>query len=279
MLESLAPPERPLWAPLILVGVLLAEYLWLGARGRRAYDWRETLVSTAIAAGNRPVRAGTALLILPLYQWVHGHRLFDLAIEGPAAFLGLVIAVDFAYYWTHRAMHRVRWMWATHSVHHSSTVLNLSAAYRLGWTDLISGTWMFLLPFVWLGVPPLAALGAFALNLGYQFFLHTEAVGRLGALEAVLNTPNHHRVHHAHNDGCVDRNFGGILIVWDRWFGTYAQAPAGEPLQYGLKDVPRSLNPFAVAFGEWRRIAIDLRRARTARQAVRAALATPRANT
>ncbi|MEC9363346.1 MAG: sterol desaturase family protein [Pseudomonadota bacterium] len=271
MLESFAPSERQSWALLILPGTLLAEYLWLRSRGNHTYDWRESLVSVVIAAGDRVIRAGTALLILPLYQLVYAHRLLDLTIDGPAAFAALIVAVDFAYYWTHRAMHGVRWMWATHAVHHSSKALNLSAAYRLGWTDLVSGTWAFLLPFVWLGVPPLAVLGAFALNLGYQFFLHTEAVGRLGPLEAVLNTPNHHRVHHAHNDGCVDRNFGGILIVWDRWFGTFAQAPSVGSLRYGLLGSPRCLNPIAVVFGEWHRLTTELRQACNLWQALRIA--------
>jgi len=137
--------------------------------------------------------------------------------DGLAALLGLFVSSEFLYYWHHRASHRVRWLWATHSVHHSPTRLNLTAAIRLGWTGSISGSFVFFLPLAWIGFHPLMIVGMLSVNLLYQFFIHTELSPRLGPLEWVLNTPDHHRVHHASNDACLDKNYGGILIVFDRF--------------------------------------------------------------
>ncbi|WP_028008318.1 sterol desaturase family protein [Solimonas flava] len=254
-------PHRPL-LPLLLMLFALAELGWLAWRRRGGYDWRESAASAAVAFGNVGVRALNAALLAPLFAWVYAHRLFDADLGGPWALAGVVLLVDFLYYWMHRSSHRLRWLWATHGVHHSPTELNLSAAYRLGWTELLSGAWLFLLLPVWLGVPPLAVAAAFALNLAYQFALHSRLIGRLGPVEWVFNTPTHHRVHHACNAELLDRNFGGILIVWDRLFGTFAVAPAEVELRYGVLGRPPRYNPFAIAFGEWRAMFADWRRAR-----------------
>lgn len=227
-----------------------------------AYDLRESAASAAIAVGNALIRPLTATLLAPLFVWASAHALWRLPVHGVAGFVGLLLLVDFVYYFYHRASHRLRWLWATHSVHHSSSRFNLSAAYRLGWTDLLSGTWLWLLALVWIGFPAAAVLGAFSLNLLYQFFLHTESVRRLGWLERVFNTPSHHRVHHASNAGLIDRNFGGLLIVWDRLFGTYGEAPADEPLRFGLAGIPNSNHPLQIVFGEWGRMIQDARRRR-----------------
>ncbi len=276
MLPSLADPEqrRPLVLALLLA-LMLAEALWLRRLGRPGYDWRESAASTAIAVGNAVLRPLTALALLPVFGWVYEHRLFDWPLSGIGDFLLLFLAFDLLYYGLHRAHHRVRWLWATHSVHHSTTRFNLSAAYRLGWTDLLSGTWLFLLPLVWLGAPPLAVTAAFALNLLYQLFLHTETVGRLGWLEWVFNTPSHHRVHHACEPELLDRNFGGVLIVWDRLFGTFAAAEDGRALRYGLGRPEPEHHPLRIALGEWRRLFADLRRAGNLRNALRTALSPP----
>ncbi|MDP3294348.1 MAG: sterol desaturase family protein [Nevskia sp.] len=243
--------QRPLLLGLLVMLVLLEWRL-----RPAAYDWRESAASTAVALGNLLIRPLTAALLVPLFAWASTHALFELPIRSPAAFVGLLLLVDLVYYGYHRASHRLHWLWATHSVHHSSTRFNLSAAYRLGWTDLLSGTWLWLLALVALGFPAPAVLGAFGMNLLYQFFIHTEAVGRLGWLEAVFNTPAHHRVHHASNAALRDRNFGGVLIVWDRLFGSFATAPADEPLRYGLAGIPRSDNPLQIVFGEWLRLIV-----------------------
>lgn len=271
MIETLngGGPARPL-ALLAVIGLVAAEWLWLAWRrsAPSGYDLRETAVSTLIAVGNRLLRPLSAALLAPLFLWVHQHRLLDLQPSGAPGYLGAFLLVDFVYYWLHRSSHRIRWLWATHGVHHSSTRFNLSAAYRLGWTDLFSGTWLFALGLVWLGLPPLVVVGALGLNLLFQFLLHTELVGRLGWLEWLLNTPDHHRVHHALNASVRDRNFGGVLIVWDRLFGTYTQAPAHETLRYGVAGREPSHHPLHIVFGEWLALYRDLRKVRGLRQAL-----------
>jgi sterol desaturase/sphingolipid hydroxylase (fatty acid hydroxylase superfamily) len=251
--------QRPL-----LLGLLMLLALIEWRLRPQAYDWRESAASAFIAFGNLLIRPLTGALLAPLFFRVAEHRPWSIPIEGPVPFLALMVLVDLAYYGYHRASHHLRWLWATHSVHHSSTRFNLSAAYRLGWTDLLSGTWLWLLALVAIGFPPTAVLAAFGLNLLYQFFLHTEAVGSLGWLEKVFNTPRHHRVHHARNQAVLDRNFGGIFIVWDRLFGTYAEAPQDEPLRYGLLGAPHTNQPLAIVFGEWGRMARDWRARRGA---------------
>jgi sterol desaturase/sphingolipid hydroxylase (fatty acid hydroxylase superfamily) len=218
---------------------------------RDLYDMRESATSLGMAIGQTISRGVGAVIFAVPFAFVWQHRVFDFDQTSVLALVGLFVGSEFVYYWHHRASHTIRWMWATHSVHHSATRLNLSAAIRLGWTNNLSGGFIFFLPLVWIGFHPLAVTGIFALNLFYQFFIHTELVPTLGPLEWVLNTPAHHRVHHAANTECLDRNYGGVLIVFDRLFGTLASAPKNEPLRYGLVGATPTFNPLQIAFGEW----------------------------
>jgi sterol desaturase/sphingolipid hydroxylase (fatty acid hydroxylase superfamily) len=185
------------------------------------------------------------------------------------------VLVDFVEYWFHRAAHSVRFMWASHAVHHSTTRFNLTAAVRLPWTGALSGAVFFFLPLALLGFHPLAMTGMALLNLLYQFFLHTEQAPRLGPLEWLLNTPAHHRVHHASNASCLDKNFGGVFIIWDRLFGTFAQAPKDERLRFGLVSPLPSQNPLTVNFHEWRKLMRDTWRARGLKARLRALVGAP----
>jgi sterol desaturase/sphingolipid hydroxylase (fatty acid hydroxylase superfamily) len=190
-------------------------------------------------------------VLIPLFAFVWEHRIANvtvsLAVQLPFAFL----LVEFAYYWMHRMSHTIAWMWATHSVHHSAEQLNLPAAIRLGATGLISLEWLPFVPLVYFGIAPAVVTGLLAFNLLYQFFLHSELIPKLGALEWVFNTPSHHRVHHARNERYLDRNFGGVLIVYDRLFGTVAIEREDEPPVYGLRGERRGLNPFVILFAGW----------------------------
>lgn len=171
-----------------------------------------------------------------------------------------MIAWDLCFYWAHRAHHRVRLLWATHVVHHSSQRFNLSTALRQPWTAATS--WIFFLPMVALGAHPLAVAFCGGVNLIYQFVLHTERIDKLPRwYEFVLNTPSHHRVHHASQGGYLDRNYGGVLIVWDRIFGTFA-AETTRPV-YGLTTNIDTYNPLRVALHEYAAIGRDLRAARS----------------
>ncbi|MBI1219910.1 MAG: sterol desaturase family protein [Rhodobacteraceae bacterium] len=269
-----------LLTPAVTLGFMVLEYLL--ARSLRAeartHNLGESAASFGVAAGQLLVRGLEAGLFALPFAFVYRHRLFNFDPTAPAAIVALFLAVEFAYYWQHRASHRIRWMWATHAVHHSPTRLNLTAAIRLGWTGGLSGNVLFFLPLVWIGFHPVAIVAMFALNLHYQLFIHTELAPHLGPLEWVLNTPRHHSVHHASNPSCLDRNYGGVLIVFDRLFGTFAEAPQDEPLRYGLVGGTPTLNPLRIALGEWLVLVRDVAAARTLRGRLRALFGAPGAS-
>src|SRR4051812_47861044 len=242
---------------------------------RKEYGWAVTVSNIAVALGRLGAEAGFAALIAAVYVAAFQVRLFDIPMDRWESWLALFFAIEFAYYWLHRFSHEIRWMWAQHSVHHSARQITLSVSYRLGWTNIIAGPWLFLIPVCWLGFDPLSVALMFAANLLYQFFLHTETVPKLGVLEKILNTPSHHRVHHAVNPEFLDRNYGGVLIVWDKLFGTFAKE--GDPAQnrYGLVKQIDTLNPVKIAFSEWIALLRDLRSAKSMGQAARYAFGKP----
>jgi sterol desaturase/sphingolipid hydroxylase (fatty acid hydroxylase superfamily) len=215
------------------------------------HDVKETAASVGVAIGDVAARVLTSGLSAVPFFFVYQHRLLDISLNSAWSWLALFLGVEFFYYGFHVASHRVRWLWATHAVHHSATKFNLSAAIRLGWTGQLTGAFVFFLPLAWIGFHPLAIAFVIGLGLLYQFFLHTAAPVSLGPLEWVLNTPSHHRVHHASNAACLDKNYGSVLIVFDRLFGTFTQAPREEPLRFGVKGRVPSNNPFVIALGEW----------------------------
>jgi sterol desaturase/sphingolipid hydroxylase (fatty acid hydroxylase superfamily) len=266
--------------------LMIAEFFWLryaatrdeGVSVRRfgaPYDIRESLATIGIVIGQIAVRAAVAPVLAPVYRLAAAHHLAAIEMRGVLPWLTLVVLVDFLYYWFHRASHTVAVFWASHSVHHSSTRFNLSAAYRLGWTNILSAGWLVAVLPILIGFPPLAVMLVFGLNLTYQLFLHTTLVGSLGPLEWVLNTPGHHRVHHATNPACIDRNFGGMLIIFDRLFGTFATAPRDEALRYGTQGRPLSYNPLRIAFGGWLQLLAAMRRAGSAAAAVKLLFGRP----
>ncbi|WP_431773196.1 sterol desaturase family protein [Streptomyces cucumeris] len=167
----------------------------------------------------------------------------------------MLLAQDFLYYWLHRGHHVIRILWACHVVHHSSRKFNLSTALRQPWTSWTG--WVFYLPLIALGVHPAAVAFCSSVSLVYQFWIHTERIGTLPRpVELVFNTPSHHRVHHASQGGYLDRNFAGILIVWDRLFGSFA--PETERPVYGLTKNIDTYNPLRVATHEYAAIARDV---------------------
>ena len=244
---------------------------------RRDYDWRAALASLAdLLVRQYVVYAYLAFgLADPLVGWAVQHRIFTLPV-GTAGSIALVfIGQEFCYYWFHRCSHRIRLLWAHHAVHHSTNRFNLSAAYRFGWVGRLIGTTAFFVPLIWLGFPPRAVFITLNLNLLYQFWIHTDWVPKLGPLEWVLNTPSHHRVHHAANPEYLDRNYGGVLIVFDRLFGTFAAERSGVPCRYGLVRPLHSNNPLWIVAHEWVALARDLWRAGNAGGASRAIFGTP----
>ena len=219
------------------------------------YERRDTATSLAMGIGS--IFFDILWKIPALAAYVLVYELTPLRIELTWWTLPLLlVAQDFCYYWSHRSHHVIRILWASHVVHHSSQRFNLSTALRQTWTGATS--WVFYLPMIVVGVHPAVLAFCQSVNLVYQFWIHTERIDRLPApLEAVLNTPSHHRVHHASQGSYLDRNFGGMLIVWDRLFGSF-EAEVERPV-YGLTKNIETFNPVRVAFHEYAAIGRDLR--------------------
>lgn len=283
-LRELVPADLRPWITAVifgLLGIAVIEGLVISRRARGSYDWWAFAASIGDAVGRRVtdvVSGGLGLAFaIPLLGWIYEHRLFTIATDTWWAFGLLFVGEELCYYGYHCSAHRVRWFWATHAVHHSPNQLTLATAVRLGWTGKITGTALFFSPLVWLGYSPLAVALAVSANLLYQFWLHTTWIPKLGAFEKVFNTPSNHRVHHGSNPEYLDCNYGGVLIVFDRLFGTYVEERSDVPPRYGLTTPLLTHNPIRIAFHEWLNLARDLLDARSGRDVWRALFAAPAA--
>ncbi len=250
--------------PLFVVAVL-AEMIWARLRARDAYEPKDTLVSLAFGLGSTV--AGGLLGGLAAYAFVaaYEYRLFDFGDTWWLVWWAWPICFvldDLAYYISHRMMHRVRWFWAAHVNHHSSQHYNLSTALRQSWTGSLTATFVLSIPMVLLGFHPvmIAICGGF--NLIYQFWIHTEAIDKMPRwFEAVMNTPSHHRVHHATNPRYLDRNYAGVFIIWDKMFGTFEAESDEEQIRYGIIKQLGSFNLLWAVFHEWIGMLSDIWRA------------------
>ena len=247
--------------PVFILAMVL-EGLWARRhREARGYERRDTVASLSFGLANVAVSGVTKLASIPFFAWVYEHRLADLGHTDQLwSWLVLLVAEDCCYYWFHRVHHEVRFLWAVHVNHHSSEHYNLSTALRQTLFTPLTGP-IFWAPLALVGFPPVMILTAQAWSLLYQFWLHTEAIGTLGPLEWVMNTPSHHRVHHGKNVPYLDRNHAGIFIVWDRLFGTFARED--ERVVYGLTKDIESFNLVTIGFHEFAAIARDVRHAPT----------------
>ena len=251
--------------------VAIAAEAALGRAGlvRAHYRPRDTLASLGMSAGNvlmNLMMAGTVFAGLSLaYQ----ARLFTISASSPWAWVAIFFLDDFTYYWFHRVSHECRFWWAAHVNHHSSQEYNLSTAVRQSWTSVIVGTWMPWIPLAVLGFPPQMILAQQGFNLFYQFWIHTESVRRLPAwFEYLFNTPSNHRVHHAVNPRYLDRNYAGVLMIWDRLFGTFAAERDDDRPRFGIVKNIATFNPLWIAFHEWLAMARDLIQAHSLREAL-----------
>jgi sterol desaturase/sphingolipid hydroxylase (fatty acid hydroxylase superfamily) len=252
--------------PLVLTAALV-EGVWLSRSRPEGYDWKASACSLADLAGRQLLRFVPLAIIAPWMAWTWEHRLFTQSLDNVGSILLLFFGLEFFYYWYHRFSHTTRWFWAGHSPHHSPNQLNLSAAYRLGWLGRLTGSTLFFTPLVLLGFTPTVVLTSLLLNLLYQFWLHADWFPRLGWLEGIFNTPSNHRVHHARNPEYLDANFGGVLVVFDRLFGTYIPERADVPCDYGtITPTVSSRNPFVLNFSPWIGLFKDLRTARSPRE-------------
>ena len=236
----------------VFIAAILIELLWihLAQRGGR-YETRDAVTSLIMGAGN--VASG---VVLGFIAWGFFMALWaltplDLGTAWWVVALCFVLD-DLRYYWVHRLGHRVRWVWASHVNHHSSQHYNLTTALRQTWTGNFTFMMVLRAPLIVLGFHPAMVLFVGGLNLIYQFWIHTEAIGKLPRpVEAVMNTPSHHRVHHGRNPRYLDANYAGVFIVWDRIFGTFVPELDEEKPDYGLVQNLGTFNPLRVAFHEW----------------------------
>lgn len=252
------PSPTQLAVPGFIV-LMLIEIVVGWRTGRARYEGRDTATSLIMGLGS--IVTGTLsagfLFAVALFVW-DNFRIFDLGSSWPV-FVVAFILDDLAYYWIHRFGHRMRWMWAAHVPHHSSQHYNLSTALRQTWTGPLTPSLLFRMPVYILGIHPSIMIFSAGLNLVYQFWIHTEAVGKMPRwFEAVMNTPSHHRVHHANNPRYLDSNYAGVFIVWDKLFGTYVPEDDNERCRYGLVQDIGTFNPIRVAVHEWVGIAKDM---------------------
>jgi sterol desaturase/sphingolipid hydroxylase (fatty acid hydroxylase superfamily) len=238
--------------------LILAEMIWARFRAPEKYEPRDTLISLLFGFGSTVAGALTGALVFGLSVWLYQYRAITIPFAW-WAWIACFVLDDFAYYVFHRTAHRVRWFWASHVNHHSSQHYNLSTALRQTWTGFIAGSFAFRLPLMLIGFHPAMVAFVGGLNLIYQFWIHTEAIDRFPRwFEAVMNTPSHHRVHHATNPRYLDANYAGVFIVWDRMFGSFTPEVDDEPIRYGIVKQLGTFNLLWSVFHEWIGIAKDL---------------------
>ncbi|MBX2797139.1 MAG: sterol desaturase family protein [Myxococcales bacterium] len=245
----------PGFIALILVELVVARFV-SGIR----YEATDTLASLTMGVGNVVEGLLLGFVGYGVLMLLHPFGLFDFG-WGIGTFALCFVLDDLRYYVYHRTAHVSRFFWAAHVTHHSSQHYNLSTALRQTWTSTLSATFLFRIPLVLLGFHPVMLGFVAALNALYQFWIHTEAIGKLpGPIEAIFNTPSHHRVHHARNARYLDANYAGTLIIWDRLFGTFIPEDETEPCRYGLVKNLATFNPVRIALHEWVGIASDVTR-------------------
>ena len=264
-LVTALPASQLLTLSALPIILLLATVEWFHFRRTDIFEVRDSAASIAMGAAYVLIAEGVmdVALVLPAYEWLYQFRLFSLELT-PASLLVLFLLVDFCFYLFHLAAHRVRFLWGVHEVHHASEHFNYTVAFRQSVLYAVVGVYIFFIPAVMLGFPPESVLLMLAANLIFQIFPHTQWFGRFPkAVEWVFNTPSNHRVHHGRNPGYVDRNMGGVLMVWDHLFGTYAVESPNEQVEYGVVSLINSTpgyNPIELTFREYAHMYKDLSR-------------------
>jgi sterol desaturase/sphingolipid hydroxylase (fatty acid hydroxylase superfamily) len=237
-------------APFFAVSVAIEWILVHRRKANGAYEIKDAFASISMGLGNLISDIFFGFISLGFLFLIWEYRLFDWGYSIWAV-LAALICQDFVYYWKHLISHKVRWFWSAHIVHHSSEHYNLSTALRQPWNGHLTGLVVFSAPLVWLGIHPLLLAFVGSLNLLYQFWIHTEAINKMPRwFEAVFNSPSHHRVHHGTNPRYLDSNFAGILIIWDRLFGTFVPEQDSEQITYGVIKPVETFNPVKIAFAE-----------------------------
>ncbi|MGH1412362.1 MAG: sterol desaturase family protein [Pelagimonas sp.] len=251
-MSDLRYPDVVQLAVPFFIAAILAELLWIHTQKRGGrYETRDAVTSLIMGAGN--VASGIALGFIAWGFFTVLWEITPLNLGSSLAVLILCFVLDdLRYYWVHRFGHRVRWVWASHVNHHSSQHYNLTTALRQTWTYTFTFMMVVRAPLILIGFHPAMVLFCGGLNLVYQFWIHTEAIGKMPRwFETIMNTPSHHRVHHGRNPRYLDCNYAGVFIIWDKMFGTFVPEQDDEKVDYGLVHNLGTFNPIRVAFHEW----------------------------
>ncbi len=253
-----------LTAPQIMMGLMGASAVGITAiegwaisqrQDKEPYDWRAFWTTVRINLWRFLVESipmGVVLgAAIPFGAWCYEHRLFTVPMDTVWGWVAMFLCTEFFYYWLHRAGHRIRWYWASHQVHHTGNQYNLSAAFRQSITGKISGGFVFFAPQCFFGFSPDAVAISYMANLIYQFWIHTDLVGKIPFMEGIFNTPSAHRVHHAANVEYLDCNYGGTLLIFDRLFGTYVPEKDEVPIRYGLVKKVTTYSAIWICLFEW----------------------------
>jgi sterol desaturase/sphingolipid hydroxylase (fatty acid hydroxylase superfamily) len=255
----------------LLIGVENAVLRLRGIRG--AYRFSDSITNLSCGVGQQVLEPFLKGLSLLPYLWLYSHaRIWDVSPRSPLAWIGVLLAIDLAYYLFHRAAHRVGFLWAMHVVHHQSEEYNLTVALRQSWIQVLLSPF-FTMPLALIGVPPIILLGTNTIVTLYQFWIHTRTIGRLGPLEWILNTPSHHRVHHGMDPEYLDKNYAGMFIIWDRLFGTF-EAERAEPV-YGTVKPVRSYDPIWLNVSGWADLVAESRETHALADKIRVWFAPP----
>jgi len=252
MPENLPDIDVSTWAGPLYIVLILIEIIAIKIRGRGGqYEAKDAAASMFMGAGSAMVNAGYGVVTVVIFMFAYDLAPFKLPFN-VWTFIAAFILWDFAYYWVHRYYHRSRWGWAAHVIHHSSQHYNLTTALRQSWTGFWSGAFVLYLPMALLGFHPSLIALVGGLNLIYQFWFHTEFIDKCPKwFEAIMNTPSHHRVHHAKNPRYLDANYAGVFIIWDKMFGTFVPELKSDPPDYGLVSDLGTYNPLRIFSHEY----------------------------
>ncbi|PHQ56854.1 MAG: C-5 sterol desaturase [Lutibacter sp.] len=256
-------PNLILYAIPFFIGTVIIEGIVVYRKNPENYNLKDTFASLSMGIGNVLIEMVSKLLVVMVITVLYeNYRPITIPFVW-WAWIGILVLEDFCYYWFHRVSHKSRFFWASHIVHHSSQKYNLSTALRQTWTGgFFNFIFFLILPL--LGFHPLMIFTQMSISLLYQYWIHTELIQKMpNWFEAIFNTPSHHRVHHGSNPLYLDRNHAGILIIWDKLFGTFQPELINEKVVYGLTTNLKSYNPLTIAFHEWAAVFKDAITAKT----------------
>lgn len=270
MQEKVITLATPIFFLLIFIELIAG---WL--RGRTTYRANDAINSISLGVLSQIAGVFMRVVRIGIYAWLLQHvALFKLPADSIWVWVSGLLLYDFCYYWLHRMGHEVNVLWAAHVVHHQSEDYNLSTALRQTSSGALLG-WIFYVPMALLGYPLEVFVAVALIDLLYQFWVHTQQIGKLGWFDRVFVSPSNHRVHHAVNDVYLDKNYGGILILWDRLFGTFIEERDAEPVVYGTRSPLRSWNPLWANLEVYKAIWLDAWRAQHLKDKLRIWIARP----